>query len=91
MRCVLATSRPFSLAPVLCCAAQVRTLVPGAETVLGDAAADAELFVTDEYEEVGHLLFTAQTLFAFATCCPLCWPACCMIALQCRLCRWIKA
>ena len=41
---------------VLCCAVQVRTLVPGAETVLGDAAADAELFVTDEYEEVSHLL-----------------------------------
>jgi hypothetical protein len=31
---------------------QVRLLVPGAETVLGDAAADAELFVTDEYDEV---------------------------------------
>lgn len=37
---------------VLCHAMQVRLLVPGAETVLGDAAADAELFVTDEYEEV---------------------------------------
>ena len=28
--------------------------MPGAETVLGDAAADAELFVTDEYDEVRH-------------------------------------
>jgi hypothetical protein len=36
------------------CAMQVRLLVPGAETVLGDAAADAELFVTDEYDEVRH-------------------------------------
>ncbi len=39
---------------VLCCAVQVRLLVPGAETVLGDAAADAELFVTDEYDEVSQ-------------------------------------
>lgn len=29
--------------------AQVRLLLPGCETVLGDAAADAELFVTDDY------------------------------------------
>jgi hypothetical protein len=29
--------------------AQVRLLLPGAETVLGDAGADAELFVTDDY------------------------------------------
>lgn len=39
-------------------AVQVRLLVPGAETVLGDAAADAELFVTDDYEMVS----TAQRL-----------------------------
>ena len=28
---------------------QVRILLPGFETVLGDAASDAELFVTDDY------------------------------------------
>lgn len=27
-------------------------LIPGAETVLGDAGADAELFVTDDYEDI---------------------------------------
>lgn len=34
-------------------AVQVRILVHGQETVLGDAAADSELFVTDDYEDVG--------------------------------------
>ncbi|KAF8055388.1 MET1B [Scenedesmus sp. PABB004] len=32
--------------------AQVRLLVPGADTVLGDAAAEAELFLTEGYEDV---------------------------------------
>jgi hypothetical protein len=36
----------------LCCAVQVRVLLPGHKTVLGDAAADAELFVTDTYTTV---------------------------------------
>jgi hypothetical protein len=31
---------------------QVRLLVAGMNTVLGDAAADAELFVTEDFEEV---------------------------------------
>jgi hypothetical protein len=47
---------------------QVRLLVPGAETVLGDAAADAELFVTDEYEEVS-LFQTVGFLASFRCCC----------------------
>jgi hypothetical protein len=34
------------------CAVQVRLLVPGHRTVLGDAAAEAELFVTEEYVTV---------------------------------------
>lgn len=41
-------------------ALQVRILVPGCQTVLGDAAADSELFMTDEVEEV--LLSSVQGL-----------------------------
>lgn len=37
---------------MLCCVMQVRLLVAGVNTVLGDAAADAELFVTEDFEEV---------------------------------------
>jgi len=48
--------------PTMPHASQVRILVPGSHTVLGDAAADNELFLTDEVEEV--LLSSVQGLAA---------------------------
>jgi hypothetical protein len=36
---------------------QVRLLVHGVNTVLGDGAADAELFVTEDFEEVRQQLY----------------------------------
>lgn len=44
--------RTVSYCTVACCVVQVRLMLPGDQTMLGDAAAEAELFMTDGYVTV---------------------------------------